>query len=139
MCLQDNCDYSSGLFGLWGMAIDPLGSGWAWDDRNKAVGSIFGCGAGGVRSVVGDRVSGVRAIVVSITEPIADFTEAMGDAGKTPKDNAIQKGVKTAMKVLKGTIADLPATFLRYKTIAPLPKHLKTVGNTSRNGNLIRL
>ena len=36
--------------------------------------------------------------------------KAIADAGSTPKDNAIQKGVKTAMKVLKGTIADLPAT-----------------------------
>ena len=36
--------------------------------------------------------------------------KAIADAGNTPKDNAIQKGVKTAMKVLKGTIADLPAT-----------------------------
>jgi uncharacterized protein YjbI with pentapeptide repeats len=36
--------------------------------------------------------------------------KAIADAGKIPKDNAIQKGVKTAMKVLKGTIADLPAT-----------------------------
>ena len=36
--------------------------------------------------------------------------KAIADAGNTPKDNAIQKGVKTAMKVLKGTINDLPAT-----------------------------
>ena len=35
---------------------------------------------------------------------------SIADAGKTPKDNAIQKAVKTSMKVLKGTIADLPAT-----------------------------
>ena len=34
----------------------------------------------------------------------------IADAGKTPKDNALQKTVKTAMKVIKGTIADLPAT-----------------------------
>ena len=36
--------------------------------------------------------------------------KAIADAGNTPKDNAIQKGVKTAMKVLKETINDLPAT-----------------------------
>ncbi len=36
--------------------------------------------------------------------------KSIADAGKTPKDNALQKTVKTALKVLKGTIADLPAT-----------------------------
>ncbi len=36
--------------------------------------------------------------------------KSIAEAGNTPKDNAIQKGVKTAMKMLKGTIADLPAT-----------------------------
>ena len=37
--------------------------GGLWEgDRSKAVGSIFGCGVGGVRSVVGDRFSGEWAI-----------------------------------------------------------------------------
>ena len=36
--------------------------------------------------------------------------KSIADASNNPQDNAIQKGVKTAMKMLKGTIADLPAT-----------------------------
>ena len=36
--------------------------------------------------------------------------KTIADAGKTPKDNALHKTIKTAMKLLKGTIADLPAT-----------------------------
>jgi uncharacterized protein YjbI with pentapeptide repeats len=36
--------------------------------------------------------------------------KSIADAGNNPQNNAIQKGVKTAMKMLKGTIADLPAT-----------------------------
>jgi uncharacterized protein YjbI with pentapeptide repeats len=36
--------------------------------------------------------------------------KAIADAGQNPKDSALQKCVKTAMKVLKGTIADLPST-----------------------------
>ena len=45
-----------------------------------------------------------------------DKTEALEqlktiiEAGKHPKEGAIQKTVKTAFKILKGTIADLPAT-----------------------------
>jgi tetratricopeptide (TPR) repeat protein len=49
------------------MAIDRRFSGWTWDDRSKAVGDIFGCGDGGVRSVVVDRISGERAIGDSVS------------------------------------------------------------------------
>jgi hypothetical protein len=36
--------------------------------------------------------------------------KAIDEGKKQPKEGAIQKSVKTAIKVLKGTVADLPAT-----------------------------
>ena len=36
--------------------------------------------------------------------------KAIAAAGTQPKEGAIQKTVKTAFKILKGTIADLPDT-----------------------------
>ena len=35
---------------------------------------------------------------------------AIANAGKTPKDNTVQKVVKNAIKFIKGTISDLPDT-----------------------------
>ena len=35
---------------------------------------------------------------------------AIANAGKTPKDNTVQKVVKNAIKFIKGTISDLPNT-----------------------------
>ncbi|WP_422730865.1 hypothetical protein [Nostoc cycadae] len=36
--------------------------------------------------------------------------QALAEAGKNPQEGAMQKAAKTAMKILKGTIASLPTT-----------------------------
>ena len=60
--------------------------------------------------------AGQTAIETDPTLSNDDKTEALEqlktiiEAGKHPKEGAIQKTVKTAFKILKGTIADLPAT-----------------------------
>ncbi len=35
--------------------------------------------------------------------------KALAEAGKNPKEGAMQKAAKTAMKILKGTISSLPS------------------------------
>jgi hypothetical protein len=35
--------------------------------------------------------------------------KALAEAGKNPQEGAMQKGAKTAMKILKGTVAGLPS------------------------------
>jgi uncharacterized protein YjbI with pentapeptide repeats len=94
-------------------------------------GSVIGAISGNVMNSIGQLPNspnsdepGIKELLTELQAAIEadpsldeeDKAEALkqikeiAEGGKQPKDNAVQKTVKTAMKILKGTIADLPST-----------------------------
>lgn len=41
--------------------------------------------------------------------------KALAEAGKNPQESTLQKAAKTAIKILKGTVASLPAAATLYE------------------------